>query len=330
MSTRSAVDRMAAQRFPSDGDLERIAPSVERRRRMDALLAEPRQPWVGNDLVVPALRRRSPVLLAFAVAAAVTIGIVVGVQAMPQRIAPATPPPPGCGTTQARDAATLLRSLADCAQAQPPLPDAPFDYLHVIQWGAGLYEGGSAEELAAMETWEWTAADGSGRQESKGPRSTSTTDRGPGERGRPTWPADVAALEAAIRADEALGRPDMPASEPDWIPAAARIATYNVVSPQQEAALLRLLATKPGITIDGPVTDRAGRPGVAVSVAGQYAGLSSRHVLIIDPATGMILGAEETVLEAGGGVLLAAPPPAPAHFTVILRTARVNATTDRP
>jgi len=44
----------------------------------------------------------------------------------------------------------------------------------------------------------------------------------------------------------------------------------------------------------------------------------------------MIIGAEETVLEAGNGVLLAEPPPAPAHFTLILKSARVNATTDRP
>ena len=82
---------------------------------------------------------------------------------------------------------------------------------------------------------------------------------------------------------------------------------------------LRLLAQKPGITIDGPVTDRAGRAGVAVSTGGQYAGLSARHVLIIDPATGMILGAEEKVLEANG-VLLAEPPPAPAHFMLVLRS----------
>jgi hypothetical protein len=329
MSTRSATDRMAAQRFPTDADLERIAPSVHRQRRLDALLAEPRPSVAGDDRTVPALRRRSPVLLAFAVAAAMTIGIVVGVQALPQRPTPAAPPP-GCGITQAADAATLLRSLADCAQAQPPLPDGRFDYLHIVRWGAGLYEGGSREELATMETWEWAAADGSGRKESKGPRSTSTTDLGPSERSRTEWPTDVAALDAAIRAKEASPIPDMPAEEPDWVPAVAQIATYNVLSPQQQAALLRLLATKPGITIDGPVTDRAGRAGVAVSTGGQYAALPARHVLIIDPATGRILGAEETVLEAGNGVLLAEPPPAPAHFTLVLGSTRVDATTDRP
>ena len=278
MSTRSATDRMAAQRFPTDADLERIAPSIDRQRRIDALLATPRRTELSNDVAVPALRRRSPVLLAFAVAAAVTIGIVVGVQAVPQRLAPAAPLP-GCGITQARDAATLLRSLADCAQAQPPLPDARFDYLHVSQWGPGLYEGGTREELATMETWKWTAADGSGRQESKGPRATSTTDLSPGERGRTEWPTDVAGLDAAIRADEAPPIPDMSAREPDWIPAAGRIATYDVISPQQQAALLRLLAGKPDITIDGPVTDRAGRAGVAVSTGGEYSGLPARHVL---------------------------------------------------
>lgn len=327
MSTRSATDRMAAQRFPTDEDLERIAPRIDRERRIRALLAEPRP--ASNDVTFPALRRRSPVLLAFAVAAAVTIGIVVGVQALPQRSVAAAPPP-GCGVTQAADAATLLRSLADCAQAQPPLPDGRFDYLHVIWWGPGLYEGSAREELATMETWDWKAADGSGRKESKGPHSTSTTDVGPSERGRTAWPTDVAALDAAIRANEASPIPDRPAEEPEWIRAAAQIATYNVLSPQQQAALLRLLAQKPGITIDGPVTDRAGRAGVAVSTGGQYAGLPARHVLIIDPATGMILGAEETVLEAGNGVLLAEPPPAPAHFTLVLRSTRVEATTDRP
>ncbi|MGI5128062.1 CU044_5270 family protein [Pseudonocardia sp. CA-107938] len=327
MSTRSAVDRMAAQRFPTDADLERIAPHTDRERRLDALLAQPRPTEAGRDPALPVPSRRSPVLLAFAVVAIVVIGIVGGLRALPQRPTPAAPP--GCGTTQAPDAPTLLRALADCAQAQPALPDGRFDYLHTLWWGPGLYEGGSGEELGTVETWTWTAPDGSGRKESKTPRATSSTDLGPTGRGRTDWPTDVAALDAAIR-DSRGHRTPLPAPETEWISAVAQIASNTVVSPQLQAALLRLLATKPGVTVDGPVTDHAGRAGVAVSVGGEYAGLPARHVLVLDPATGRILGTEEIVLASGNGVLLAAPPPAPAHYTLILGSTRVNTTTDKP
>ncbi|WP_232666627.1 CU044_5270 family protein [Pseudonocardia sp. TRM90224] len=340
--TRTSADRMAAQEFPSAGELERVVPAAVRQRRLDAILAEPHRPHehglhehrASIRPVVGPRRRLAPALLAVAVAAAVAIGAVVGVQSLSAPADPEPPavsPSPACGTTHAPDAATLLNTLADCAAAHPPLREARYDYLHVRSLGSGFFEGGRGEELSTSETETWTAADGTGRTERRQPRGSSIEERHASELPRAEYPADPAALETFIRDREQRNRSEFaPAMEPNWFQMVEQIAVYSVVQPQVQAAALRMLATKPGITVDGPVTDGTGRPGVAISIPEEYSGGPARHVLIIDPATGWILGSEIIVLEAQSDVLLVGPPPAVAWSQLILGSGRVDSPTERP
>lgn len=57
------------------------------------------------------------------------------------------------------------------------------------------------------------------------------------------------------------------------------------------AALVRLLADADGLRPAGEVTDRLGRPGQAYVYDD---GSGVRHMLILDPSTGAVLGLEQT------------------------------------
>ncbi len=67
-----------------------------------------------------------------------------------------------------------------------------------------------------------------------------------------------------------------------------------------EAAALRVLAAQEGLVVRGTTTDRAGRAGVAVSVDSGYSGLPTRYTLIFNPATGMLLDAEQVLTTTAG------------------------------
>ncbi|WP_232667291.1 CU044_5270 family protein [Pseudonocardia sp. TRM90224] len=283
---------------------------------LTTLLAEPRPDSR------PVRARRTPVLLAVAATVVVALGAVVGV-----RVLPVVATPPGCGTTQAPDAATLLRALADCAQAQP-VPEGAYDYVRYRVMGGGFVRGGPLEGFDTRESERWIAADGSGSWRLNGSDGSAQlvplepTDRGWGE-----WPADLGELEALIRADEEA---DMKYVRGDWM-SAISLNANRIATPQVQASLLRLLATEDGLTIEGPVTDRAGRPGVAVSgiSEGWNPYVKTRDVLIIDPATGMTLGNDTFIIEAEPGALTT-PLPALWSYALVLDTGRVNSMTERP
>ncbi|MFF7383379.1 CU044_5270 family protein [Streptomyces griseoluteus] len=67
----------------------------------------------------------------------------------------------------------------------------------------------------------------------------------------------------------------------------------HVFSPAQRAAVLRVLATTPGVVHAGTVQDRAGRTGEAFSLTGRFGGLPNKRTLVFDPATGDLLAYEE-------------------------------------
>ncbi|WP_406045940.1 CU044_5270 family protein [Micromonospora sp. NBC_00898] len=67
------------------------------------------------------------------------------------------------------------------------------------------------------------------------------------------------------------------------------------VSPQVRAAAYRMLAAIPGVTSLGRVTDRLGRPGVAVAVTRQGDFGKAQTRLIVDPTIGQALAQETWV-----------------------------------
>jgi hypothetical protein len=78
----------------------------------------------------------------------------------------------------------------------------------------------------------------------------------------------------------------------------------------------------------GTVTDRAGRPGVAVSVDSAGSGQLVRSTLVFAPATGALLEADETLVgdparsDVRQGAVLA--------YTTFLATGDVDSATARP
>jgi hypothetical protein len=85
-------------------------------------------------------------------------------------------------------------------------------------------------------------------------------------------------------------------------------------APVLQAAILRALADQPGLVNQGTVIDRAGQPGVAISVDSDYSGLPTRYTLIFDDSTGMLRDYEEMLTTTAGK--LNVPVPSVISYTV--------------
>ncbi|GAA1262994.1 hypothetical protein Psi02_58620 [Planotetraspora silvatica] len=74
---------------------------------------------------------------------------------------------------------------------------------------------------------------------------------------------------------------------------AAQDLLAGPVTPGTRAALYRVLADQPGLTVAGKVTDPFGRPGIAIEMSGKNASVPSDSAatfqLIMDPGTGRLL-----------------------------------------
>jgi hypothetical protein len=100
------------------------------------------------------------------------------------------------------------------------------------------------------------------------------------------------------------------------------------IPPRAQSAILRVLARSPGLIDSGKVTDRAGRPGVAVSLDSAYSGLPTRYTLIFNPDTGNLLGEEETLV--GNPGRLNVRPKSVIAYTAFLASGYVTSLTARP
>ncbi|WP_405091667.1 hypothetical protein OG767_00325 [Micromonospora sp. NBC_01392] len=74
-----------------------------------------------------------------------------------------------------------------------------------------------------------------------------------------------------------------------------------------EAAVLRLLADLPGITVTGIVTDRTGRAGEAFSITSRAHGLPAQYTVIVDPRSGALWGYEEVLTTTAGKLNVTIP-----------------------
>jgi hypothetical protein len=109
-----------------------------------------------------------------------------------------------------------------------------------------------------------------------------------------TAPATTAAMAEYLR----HGHP------PENGPAEVLIAITDLVreqalGPAQRAAVLRVLATVPGLQYAGDTVDRNGRHGAAFILRNAHGGLRNDLTLVVDPATGRILDEVQVLLEAG-------------------------------
>ncbi|MGX6600916.1 hypothetical protein ACWKSP_02085 [Micromonosporaceae bacterium Da 78-11] len=261
-----------------------------------------RAPRVGRRLV---LASGAAVLAATAVAAVerhdraaprpATRGVVV--QPIAYSI-PDSPPP----------AAKYLRDLADRIGDAPwDAMTGPYTYHHVQEWGT--FAVGSADgrflKSAVDDRYTWFADDRDGRWVLRvlPPQYRDEASRayfedqqdildgrsgGAGAEGPVHLPSLPAAVATAFRAGDQIGVPErLTKLYQDYaIPRAAR------------ADLLRRAAGQPDFAWRGPVVDRAGRAGLAVTrrlpdVPGY------QDLLIFDPGTGALLAREITTTQGG-------------------------------
>jgi hypothetical protein len=87
-------------------------------------------------------------------------------------------------------------------------------------------------------------------------------------------------------------------SGPGWVfNGLHELLVESGISPSQQATVLEALSLLEGVEVSGAVEDQLGRPGVALGVESDYAGLDTRYELIVDRRSGKILQFQEVLLE---------------------------------
>jgi hypothetical protein len=224
----------------------------------------------------------------------------------------------------------VLVDLAARAEGQPPPPGSGrYSYIHTT--GRHLATDQTTDGRILDARFEnsdrefWLAEDGSGRIEETldGRPSRMSGIYGPGE----LHPGPLATVAAGadpvpyLRQSRALG-------PVGWITDIKDLWLLSTVPPALQARLLRHLATHPGLRLE-ETTDRAGRPGLAVSADDQATGREwrGRHVLVLDPETGMLLAAEQRTLQRGK---LPSRMPDPDSYTSWVRAGYAPDSNTRP
>ncbi|WP_173084539.1 CU044_5270 family protein [Phytohabitans rumicis] len=268
----------------------------------------------------PALAGRRLVLAAavLAVAAGVTAGAVALTADGPAPPGQAGEPPRGdlllgpvvqpVAVQYALDppsAGDGLRRLADGISAAPyDGKSGRYTYIHTVGWNAVIdaEPGGDSQVIYPQDKQRWYLADGSGRI-----TVTPLAPVYPNERSRQYWQRheadptpgvqhdDLPAGKAGPRqplstgADRLAKRLSMGADPQSVFLAVRDVYSYYAVPQEARARILHILADVPGVSWRGTVTDRAGRPGQAVSVDTA----TTRELLIFDPETGALLAWEQ-------------------------------------
>jgi hypothetical protein len=283
------------------------------------------------------------VLATCAVAALLLVQVVSG---SGSRVLAATPPPLSYHVDSAQSGRAVLLQLAAVA-ARQPVPSAPargpYAYAKSAGWYLNIRVDGAASSstIVATVTESWTRADGWARilkirASTDGSRVTEPT-------GRPvvvddfTVPAGGRFPDPLLRlsADPTVVAQQLKAGDPPkqtepvenflWL---TDLSLRQPVPSNVESAILRVLARSPGLINSGTVVDRAGRPGVAVSLESAFGGLLTRYTLIFDPSTGGLLGEEETLI--GNPGKLDVRRGAVLSYTAFLSSTYVDNVTTRP
>ncbi len=285
----------------------------------------PAGPWPLSVL------RRRPGLRLVAVVAA-TVGLVTVIAVAAPAVLPghrsgsayaATPPLLDYyGSRQSpRD---LLLTLAAAARRQPEPAAGRYDYIQTEGWYLDTAGHVFHAQVDPTRREDWIDAAGSGRIEEtrRGIRTGTSQLYGAGQLGGPPpLPPDPAAVRAEL-AKRSHGYGDF-----EWLVAVHDVWLAQVVVPRVQTAMLQALAGLPDLSVKGTVTDRAGRPGVAVTTTSAYTGLRENYTMIFDPHTGALLDYEEVTLDAGDFHVRV---PATINYTVWLHSGRVSSVDERP
>jgi hypothetical protein len=239
-----------------------------------------------------------------------------------------------------RDLLLRLAAVAAVAERQPTThgPTQAYAYVRTAGWYLVTQVSGNhanSKVVASMRE-SWIAANGSDRWITRrvpgdgshvsatalGPQTSQDADAsaGPPRLRLSTVPA-VIAHQLDIGHPRSIGPVERFVSLTD-------LALNQPIAPRAQSAILRVLARSPGLIDTGNVTDRAGRPGVAVGLDSAYSGLPTRYTLIFNPDTGSLLGEEETLLGSPGK--LNVRPKSVIAYTAFLASDYVANPTARP
>lgn len=131
-----------------------------------------------------------------------------------------------------------------------------------------------------------------------------------------SYPSPLSADPAALRQQLLSSWPQAKDTGAALLRAVHEVHAERIIGPKLRVATLRMLAAEPGLRSLGVMIDRAGRPATAVAADSLDSGLPTRHVLLLDPADGRVLGYEELLTGASGQ--LAVPTPVVAAYTIFL------------
>lgn len=327
---KAAVERMAQQQFPSE-DL------------MRGMQCGQEPAWLGDDTKashsVPAASEGPRVVgrrWLLIVSGAAAVAVAAAVITVPRVTAPpahaATPPPLTYSAPNGhRSAADVLTELADRARRQPGPPGTGrYHYIRTRDWQLHTARTTDMQILGAQieesRRQSWFGDDGSARIDELVDGKPADTSGTYG----PRW-QDIPRLEGNednLRAE--LLRQGSGRTTGDWFDAAGQLWRQQVVTPQLQSALLRVLAQQPGITVAGTTTDRAGREGIAISTDIEQTNPivpEMQSVLVLDPDSGMLLDYEQIVLQSGS---LPVHAPATIGYTVWLDSGYTPDTTTGP
>ncbi|MEU0170277.1 CU044_5270 family protein [Streptomyces iakyrus] len=303
-----------------DGPLDHNA-----ERRLEQLLRDPGNglparrggrpgllPGRLRDLLLPGPRRLRLAwgVVATGVVAALTLTLVLSGPSTPPAVAAPRPLVVETGSTP-----VPLHRMAERAAAVAETPDAPRlrKGTHVQSWSLGMSDDKPPITLPEERIVRWRADD------SHTELVVATDPRHPGrpvlsdaggephlvDDGHvlldrtypPSWsdappnsppPRDPARLRAYLTEAQYT---DTPLTTPELLDAMATLLDHWTLGARESAALARLLAGAEGLRPVGRVTDRLGRRGQAyVNDTGGV-----RRMLIMDPATGAVLGLESTL-----------------------------------
>ncbi|MGI8682561.1 MAG: CU044_5270 family protein [Mycobacteriales bacterium] len=289
----------------------------------------PAGPWP-----LSALRRRPGLRLVAVVAA--TVGLVTVIAVAAPAVLPghrsgsayaATPPLLDYHGSR-QSSRGLLLTLAAAARRQPEPAAGRYDYIQTQGWYLDTAQDTAGHvfrsQVDPARREDWIDAAGSGRIEEtrRGIRTDTSRLYGPGQLGGPPpLPPDPAAVRAEL-AKRSHGYGDF-----EWLVAIQDVWLAQVVPPRVQSAMLQALAGLHHLSVKGNVTDRAGRPGVAVTTTSAYTGLRENYTMIFNPHTGVLLDYEEVTLDAGDFHVRV---PATIDYTVWLRSGRVSSVDERP
>ena len=324
-------------------------------RELRALLAplDPAPlPRAVPPVVRPRRRARRVLLVAAVAALLLVVGVVspIDIPGVSSRTAvayQATPEPLVLGDPRSGEAAELLATMASRAATSPTPGSGPYDHLAYEGWYRSTRVDGRVVTSAVLPqvVEVWIGPDGSGRRISAYGAPTL-----PSPEHERAWRRNGSPGGDGDRRDEPL-TPDQPsgwwqgttlstdpvqlarqlqhAHPPANGPAEVLVAISDlhkerVLDGPLRGAVLRVLATVPGLEYRGSVADRRGRVGAAFSLEHDLGGLPTRTTFVIDEATGRLLATEDVLTTTAG--MLQVPIPSVSSYETFLVAERAEGT----